>query len=861
VAGMDLDEPVVSGAEGVVAPGLAGPGEVSQARQEALLRLNEYLDQMNDRHTVAQVLNQNSTPVERDRAMSEALGQRNVGNTCYANSAHALLWAMKLRTPIEPEDGVPLAAIRRLSGVSADLNASVGRVLESFQSYLYSGRTAQNPQGHLDRLHPLVGFQHDSPEYLYKVLELLESSPNLGNPTGAFRVAHQSILSDGRTNPVNLGDDLRNRWELPLSAAGGTPSLQDIFDAAMAPAEVEDMVWEQDPAVRLPGQRKTFLIQQGNLPRSALLQLKRFAVDGSKISRRVSINHGIIFNYYSDASQLDGAPSQLRLEIRGGIVHHGNNQNFGHYTAVIRHQGEWFFHDDSRVVAMDQHAALDLLEREGYLFLYDSEQLVSGQSGSESSPLFSQTSEANEGFGFFGRRTPPTIRPRLRGSRELGFCLSSLRSALPLCSSPAESAAGFSAGFVPESAEGRQQASLDAVARLNSYLDELGARYRRVQELPVAHRNRSMSEALGQRNLGNTCYANSAHALLWAMNLRLPADVPPAPQPDLGAPVRGLVESVQGYLSSSRTPQNPWGYLDQAHPLIGFQHDSPEYLYKLLEVFDLNPEQPNPTGAFLMAYQSILADGRSNAVNVGVDRRNRFELSLEPAGGLISLQQVLDQASEPSSAKDIQWDEDPMVRLDGVRKSYLLRDGILPRTFLFQLKRFAADGSKITRRVTADPEVTLSYYEDVAHVHGPALPHRLRLRGVIMHHGASQNFGHYTALIRHLSVEGGVVYEQWFHHDDSRVTPTDTDSALELINRDGYVFLYDSEPAGVARVGVSPQVVEGGLVRDTAGGGIVQTPTSFQGSGRTSARSFRGASDSSSSQQVSGRKRSRNPHW
>ncbi len=754
--------------------------ERENSKHQALQSFYQYLDHLNDRQSVAKVKFENAqSSFERDRAMSEALGQRNLGNTCYANSAHALLWAMNLRVPSAPDGEILAAATRRLAVHPLDQTSSLREVFQNFERYLYAQRSPVNPQGFLDQRHPLIGFQHDSPEYLYKFLELLESDQGQQNPIGAFRLAEQSILSDGRKNPIRLGADLRNRWELPLSASHEPISLQQILDQAMAPAAVDEVQWEENPQIKLAGERKTYLIQEGGLPRAALLQVKRFGADGRKIVRRINTSPQITLNYYADLGKLQDSPAELRLQLKGAIIHHGVDHDFGHYSAVIRHQGRWYLHDDLRVTETSERIAFDRMNREGYLFLYDSDPLP--VPNGERASLHNSLPQIDGSEGESDEDSDRSDEPRYK------------------------SRSSFTAATSENQAQVRQQ----ALERLNAYLDQWSERGQQakvmVTHLPLPERDRWLTETLGQRNFGNTCYANSAHALLAAMNLRMPRNPLQSSgdnRSDLTSQLRAQMEGFSDYLYSQRTEHNPRGYLDQAHPLIGFQHDSSEYLYKLLELLETSPNQENPSGAFRVGYQSVLADGRRNPVSLTDDQRNRFELPLVRSDEPIGLQNILDQALAPSDAENIQWESDPQVRMNGQRHTYLIKNGQLPRTILLQLKRFEGNGRKITRRVSPSPEIQIPYFHDAAQIQDIPALHTLRLKGAILHHGASQNHGHYTTLLR--------FGNQWIHHDDSQVTSIEEAAALDLIERDGYVFLYsnENEPVAAAADDSGPQPMD-----------------------------------------------------
>ncbi len=348
-------------------------------RRSALACFQRYLDLMGRRYQEVLGRTDNLTSPDRNPLMSEAMGLRNLGSTCYANSAHVLLWAMNLRPHVAHPHAAAGAAFplsqNPQNGSSEDLGLATRAVMEGFENYLRSQRSPLNPQGYLDREHPLLGYQHDSAEYLYRVLDLLESNPNDTNLAGSFRVATRSVLSDGRTNALQEGQDERSRWLLPLFGIQGEPTLQELLDSELAPQFAENIQWDGDPSVRLNGHRHIYILQNGNLPRATLLQVNRFAPDGSKITRRVSVNSVVKFRYHESVDQLQDPPSEHSLRLKAALVHHGQGLNFGHYSTILRHQGQWFQHDDSSVIRIDARTAFEIMSRDGYVFLYDSDAL------------------------------------------------------------------------------------------------------------------------------------------------------------------------------------------------------------------------------------------------------------------------------------------------------------------------------------------------------------------------------------------------------------------------------------------------------------------------------------------------------
>ena len=374
------------------------PDERAQIQQDAQNRFNELLDQFSVRYEQAQELSQNVSPGDRDRLFSEALGQNNLGNTCYANSAHAFLWAMNFRPHPQPSAApspeAPQHEPREMSQAltaSAGLRNTVRGAIQGFENFLESNRNPQRPDiyGYLDGRHPLIGFQHDSSEYLTQVMSLLDSARALERSLGGFELATQVTFSEDRANTLRFITAenepqeriLQNRWELdvwrPASSENARPrlfnSLQEALDSALSPTAVEGVLLDSNENERLNGTKRQYLIRTQTLPSKLIFKLNRFEMIGNqrrKVTQNIFANRRLILNYSEDENHLNST-SQMVLRPKAAIIHHGDSAEGGHYTTLINHQGQWFHHDDTRVQSVEDRVAFQLMSRSGYVFLYE----------------------------------------------------------------------------------------------------------------------------------------------------------------------------------------------------------------------------------------------------------------------------------------------------------------------------------------------------------------------------------------------------------------------------------------------------------------------------------------------------------
>jgi hypothetical protein len=391
--------------------------ERDQRQRNAHDSLHELLSQFDERYAHAQQFYQSlgpaGQPADLNRIFSDALGQTNFGNTCYANSAHAFLWAMNLplQTPQNPP--VDPAQIARDLNLSAGLRQIVRRVIQRVDELIETHQTPQNPaNGYLDGVHPLIGFQHDASEYLTRVFNLLKQDRALENRIAGFHLASQVTFPPAapglgeRSNALRFEENenhqrsLQNQWELSVRRETDHPeapprffsTLQQALDAQSSPTPVENVELENAapegtesepaPRLRLDGTKKSYLIRSAQgLPRKIILKLSRFEtvftqnpiqpLQIRKVAHRIYANPVISLRYIENEQNLNHPPQVINLNLKAAIIHHGNTPHQGHYTTLVLHRDGWFIHDDRTIRAMDRRTATDLMSQNGYVFLYE----------------------------------------------------------------------------------------------------------------------------------------------------------------------------------------------------------------------------------------------------------------------------------------------------------------------------------------------------------------------------------------------------------------------------------------------------------------------------------------------------------
>jgi hypothetical protein len=346
---------------------------------------------------------------------------------------------------------------------------------------------------------------------------------------------------------------------------------------------------------------------------------------------------------------------------------------------------------------------------------------------------------------------------------------------------------------------------------------------------------------LGLSNLGNTCYANAANKLIWAVHL--------------GGNAQGMnwsgLRFNQGHLMSSRKDENGNDVFDLLiakqpkssqgheehlrnlfesfedygekgpggrrflgdHGKTSFeQHDSAEYLSRILDV--IGPEWTKQFGLFREGKKIIFDDGWKSSQS---DGSTQFKWTDSEAHGIyFSLHinddtESLQDAIEASREGERLVGSNQAVKDDGYSKGdatlhrYLILDektGKLPSKLVFSLKRFGFNGGtgkaeKIVRPIEIPQKLKFFYFPSKDKIgHGQEESYFLRLRSAVVHTGTTEG-GHYYAYVAQDENQDSQNLV-WFKHNDSVVSRVKTNEVFEDLKTQGYYFLYEQSPLGEA---------------------------------------------------------------
>jgi uncharacterized UBP type Zn finger protein len=278
----------------------------------------------------------------------------------------------------------------------------------------------------------------------------------------------------------------------------------------------------------------------------------------------------------------------------------------------------------------------------------------------------------------------------------------------------------------------------------------------------------------GLKNLGNTCYWNSI------MQILMHAEGVKNAVSEMGVVGNLLLDEVSALFSEGYRQKSEC--IDPAGVFGAFQALNPKY-------FDVKFQQ-DLDEAFMAVYELLLSAVNATRPDM-LSKFNLFEfIAMEEIFCTVSL-------SEPASSRSVvsdklmlplPWDAKGMVDLETQLQEYFEAE-VLEGLEICGYE----SGMKVTRMETAPNlllllvgrnflgrknNILVSYPFILRSVHEAIYI----LSGVVHHHGALPNSGHYTAEFRH--PDSG----HWYRADDARVSPI---LAPSNPSRTAYLFIYE----------------------------------------------------------------------
>lgn len=272
-------------------------------------------------------------------------GFKNLGNTCYMNSAIQLL--------INSKD------FCRIIMNYQDKFKKIKTIAEFIRDYYLTNQGIMNPSC----IKKLVsdnelfsGFnQQDSAEFIIYFFDVIENIVKKKNIYKKFEIEEKSILKCKLVGCDNISITKNNRLFLMLSIDDKDTELNDCYRRYKKNEKLEDdNMWfcEKCNKKRIASKR----LEINKWPKNLLIKLKRFDY---KYGREVKLTQEII------------CPLEWRhnYKLNGGIIHYGSSSGSGHYIYFGIHQGQWYIFNDTMITRIKKRT-VENLAKVAYILHY-----------------------------------------------------------------------------------------------------------------------------------------------------------------------------------------------------------------------------------------------------------------------------------------------------------------------------------------------------------------------------------------------------------------------------------------------------------------------------------------------------------
>ncbi|CAF2108142.1 unnamed protein product [Rotaria magnacalcarata] len=295
-----------------------------------------------------------------DRPISDPCGLKNIGNTCYMNSAIQCLNSIP--------DLIKWIMEQPCSSSHMNIREVFISLIQSMQSGRYKYVTPHELKQYIGRTSSIFSDngQKDSHEFMNSLLNAIGAVDSSSEFVKLFRIHTKSLVTCSKCQQTDNTDETTTFLPLTIperiSYDDDNILLEHLIRDFCQEDELDGEYYCYRCKTCQSARQKTIIIQP--LPRALIIQLKRFPYDGT--SRKLNTLVKYKLEHRNLLSRND------RYELCAISMHSGNLAG-GHYTAIGKNDKtkKWHRFDDSYVENIESQTLLvPFIATQAYILIY-----------------------------------------------------------------------------------------------------------------------------------------------------------------------------------------------------------------------------------------------------------------------------------------------------------------------------------------------------------------------------------------------------------------------------------------------------------------------------------------------------------